>query len=530
MERTRRTRIIPMFVGLALVLIGLLAGILVMLIFFNNQPAPFQTPQVVERVELGHKTTAPRTAVPDSADPTLDVGLLALNGLFKEVAGRVTPAVVYIQVEVRGEDGNWFHNFDSRFRERAPRQSVGSGVIISDKGYIVTNNHVVDQADEILVTLTDKRQVSAQIVGLDPNTDLAVIKIDNEGDLPVMLLGNSDEVQVGEWVLAIGNPFRLTSTVTAGIISALGRQVNIISDSFGIEDFIQTDAAINPGNSGGALVNLHGELVGINTAIATESGSYEGYGFAVPVNLVERVVSDLIAFGEVQRGYLGVEIRDIDARRAKQLGLNGVNGVFLTNVWQGGAAYKAGLRNGDVVLTIEGHTIGAPNELQSVIARYRPGEKLGVMIWRDGLERLFEVELFGRDDPDYVSWFSELNRNNQPPPREELEAAPEMPSLDIYELAGWGIGLRALAGRDLLDFDVEEGAYIAYIEHGSPAARAGLPRDAVILQAGDRQIRSIEDALNLFEAGTDLEETLLIRVKRRDGLTAFFDIEVPPMR
>ncbi|MDX1548444.1 MAG: trypsin-like peptidase domain-containing protein, partial [Rhodothermales bacterium] len=292
MNAPRTARPSSLLIGIGLVLVGLFGGILLMLFVINSRAVPEVMPAVVERVELGRP--APARAAPErrSEPAGATVDLKALNQQFRGVAGEVRRSVVYIQVEGPGQGlpRDWFHNFEGegdRFLRELPRQSVGSGVIISPQGYVVTNHHVVDRAETILVTLADKRQFEARIVGVDPSTDLAVLRLESEDEpLPVITIGDSDRLEVGEWVLAIGNPFRLTSTVTAGIVSALGRQVNIIDDPLRIEDFIQTDAAINPGNSGGALVNLDGALVGISTAIATESGSYEGYGFAVPVNLV----------------------------------------------------------------------------------------------------------------------------------------------------------------------------------------------------------------------------------------------------
>ncbi|QXD15862.1 trypsin-like peptidase domain-containing protein [Rhodocaloribacter litoris] len=528
MEGSRRVRLPLLLAGIGLVLIGLLAGILVMLVVMNDRLPEPARPAVVERVELGSRSPGARYLPADSSAPVVAADARTLNRLFKEVARRVTPAVVYIQVEAR-EDGSerWFHNFDERFGRRSPRQSVGSGVIISPQGYVVTNNHVVSGADRITVTLSDKRQYEATIVGTDPNTDLAVLQIDpGSSELPVIALGNSDEVEVGEWVLAVGNPFRLTSTVTAGIISALGRQVNIIEDSFGIEDFIQTDAAINPGNSGGALVNLAGELVGISTAIATESGSYEGYGFAVPVNLVERVVSDLIAFGEVQRGYLGVEISPVDARRARALGMEHIQGVFLSRVWRGLAADRAGLRTGDVVLSIDGHEVNAPNELQSAVARRRPGDRLDIVVWRNGTRARFNVELLGRDDPVFENWVSELERQSVPP---ELAPAPPPGETqhEVTELAPWGLGVRELGARERYVFNVEDGLYLAYVTHGSVAAAAGLPRDVVLLDVDDRPVASVAEAREAFAQAAERGEPVLLRVLRRDGVTAFFELDVP---
>lgn len=267
------------------------------------------------------------------------------------------------------------------------QQASGSGVIISEDGYIVTNYHVVEQAEEIQVTLNDKRTYDAELIGTDPNTDLAVIQI-KEKNLPYVTWGNSDEVKIGEWVLAVGNPFNLTSTVTAGIVSAKARNINIISGNGSgpgaVESFIQTDAAVNPGNSGGALVNIAGQLVGINTAIASESGTYTGYSFAIPVNLVQKIVNDLVEFGMVQRGYLGVNIQDVDAEIADKYNLTAVSGVCINGIIDGGAADDAELRAGDVITGIDNAEVNNVAELQEQINRHRPGEKVTVKYIRDG--------------------------------------------------------------------------------------------------------------------------------------------------
>ncbi|MEX1055424.1 MAG: trypsin-like peptidase domain-containing protein, partial [Rhodothermales bacterium] len=421
----------------------------------------------------------------------------------------------------------WYHEFDGesrpRFFDNPLRQSVGSGVLISNEGYIVTNYHVVENAERIQVTLADKRLYDARIIGTDPSTDLAVLKVDDGSQLPVIRLGDSDGIEVGEWVLAIGNPFRLTSTVTAGIISATGRQVNIIEDSFRIEDFIQTDAAINPGNSGGALVNLSGELVGIATAIATESGSYEGYGFAVPVSLVERVVKDIIEHGEVRRGFLGVEIQDLDARLARRLGMDRISGVYVNDVRKRGAAHEAGLQSGDVIVSIDGRAVNASNELQSAIARRRPDEVVDVTVWRRGRLISFGVELLGRDSPAYQEWFSDLRRQEQDTP----EMAPPPEDENVFEIGEWGIGLRDLSHRELEAFEAEGGSYVAFVENGSLADEAGLPRDVAIVAIAGEEVSSTEDAIRLLEESARFEDSILLRVKRRDGISAFYEIEVP---
>jgi len=526
MKKPNRHRNTSILIGIGLVLIGLLGGILVMLFFVDRQAQQAVVPRVVERVELGRSQPLPTT--PDSGSTTLEIHML--NRLFKDVAGQVTKAVVYIEVEGSGDmPRDWFHQFDEeelggRFFREMPRQSVGSGVIISEQGYLVTNHHVVDGARRIEVTLSDKRQYQARLVGIDPSTDLAVLQIDlDEGeDLPALALGNSDAVQVGEWVLAVGNPFRLTSTVTAGIVSALGRQVNIIEDDFRIEDFIQTDAAINPGNSGGALVNLRGELIGISTAIATESGSYEGYGFAVPVNLMERVVQDLISYGEVQRGYLGVSIQSIDASAARRLGLDRIGGVYLDRVEGGSAAYRGGLRRGDVVLSVGGRRVNEPNELQSSIARHRPGDYVSVEVWRKGRTQTHQVILLGRDDPAMRNWIAGLDAERRP-----LEASPRRPNLEVFQLEGWGIGIREMTRREREGFDIEQGVYLSYIEAGTTADEAGLPRDVIIERIDDEPVTSVEEVVRQLGLAAESSETVLLRVKRRNSLAAFFEMKVP---
>lgn len=275
------------------------------------------------------------------------------------------------------------------------REGSGSGVIISTDGYIVTNNHVVDKSKEIEVTLNDKRTFKAKVIGADPNTDLALIKIEAE-NLPVILFGNSDSLKVGEWVLAVGNPFNLTSTVTAGIVSAKARDINIIESKMKIESFIQTDAAVNPGNSGGALVNTRGELVGINTAIASQTGSYAGYAFAIPVSIVQKVVSDMRQFGAVQRAVLGVSMGNIDEKLAKEKKLKTMEGAYVSDIVENSAAEKAGIKKEDVIIKINDVNIKSAAELQEQIGRYSPGDKISVTVLRDNKEITMNAELKNR--------------------------------------------------------------------------------------------------------------------------------------
>lgn len=276
--------------------------------------------------------------------------------------------------------------------------SGGSGVVLSEDGYIMTNYHVIEGANRIEVTFNNKREMEARIVGVDPTTDLALIKVRAKNLIPVTF-GDSDAVDVGQWVLAIGNPFNLTSTVTAGIVSAKARNINILGGGYAIESFIQTDAAVNPGNSGGALVNERGELVGINTAIMTEDGNFDGYSFAVPSNLVYKVMRDLKDFGKVKRALLGVNILDVDDDRARELGLTSVAGVFIQQVNPGSSAETAGLQPGDVIIRVNGIETTSVPELQEQVARFRPGDIITVDYIRNGKQfSVNQVELQGLAD------------------------------------------------------------------------------------------------------------------------------------
>jgi Do/DeqQ family serine protease len=292
----------------------------------------------------------------------------------------------------------------------------GSGVIVSADGYIVTNNHVIESASEIEVVLNDNSKYVAKVVGADPSTDIAVLKIEGK-NFQAVNFGNSDDLKIGEWVLAVGNPFNLTSTVTAGIVSAKARNINLLSERSGqdivpIESFIQTDAAVNPGNSGGALVNTKGELVGINTAIASQTGSYAGYSFAVPVNLVKKVMNDLIEFGIVQRGYLGVKISDVSQELMEKNKLKDLKGVYVAEVVDGGSADKAGIKNGDVILKIGTKEVNSVANLQEEIGKKRPGDKIEVLVrQKDGDEVIKELVLRNKEGETSLISKEEIKRN-----------------------------------------------------------------------------------------------------------------------
>lgn len=332
-----------------------------------------------------------------------DKGNMAPDGLpdFTVAADATVHAVVHVKTTY--ESRNNFNGLQwdpwgmfSAPQQLQPQQSSGSGVIVTDDGYIVTNNHVVDNAETVEVTLNDNRSFTAKVIGTDPSTDLALLKIDETG-LPFVRYGNSDDVKVGEWVLAVGNPFNLTSTVTAGIVSAKARNIGILREksNSAIESYIQTDAAVNPGNSGGALVNTKGELVGINSAIQSNTGSYTGYSFAIPVNIVKKVIDDLVEFGKVQRGYLGISINNIDSKLAQQKGLKDTRGVYVESVTEGGAAKDAGIREGDVIKKIGAADVNSTPALQEQVGRFRPGDKVNVTIDRNGEEKLLAITLRG---------------------------------------------------------------------------------------------------------------------------------------
>ncbi len=320
---------------------------------------------------------------------------------FTKAADMTVHAVVHVKTFYNSQAsynpfGNSPFDFWGRPRQSSPQEASGSGVIITDDGYIVTNNHVVENADKVEVTLNDNHTYPARVIGTDPSTDLALLKI-NEKNLPFIVYGNSDNIKVGEWVLAVGNPFNLNSTVTAGIISAKARNIGILPDQYKIESFLQTDAAVNPGNSGGALVNTLGELVGINSAIASTTGSYSGYSFAIPVNLVKKVMDDLVEYGSVQRGFIGVSIRDIDNKLMEDKGIQQSTGVYVAGLTEGGAAESAGIKEGDIILKVGDVNVNTTPQLQEQIGRFRPGDKVSVTIERDGKEKVLNVVLRNKD-------------------------------------------------------------------------------------------------------------------------------------
>lgn len=379
---------------------------------------------------------------------------------FVDASAHSTNSVVFIKnlSVINYRTGHWMDWF---FEPRtSQRISTGSGVILSEDGYIITNNHVIEDADEIEV-VHKKRSYKGHIVGSDPSTDLAVIKIDVE-NFPAIAVGNSSEVKVGEWVLAVGNPFNLTSTVTAGIVSAKGRNIHILKDKFPIESFIQTDAAINPGNSGGALVNRNGELIGINTAILSMTGSYAGYGFAVPVDIVKKVFNDIVQYGEVQKAFFGAEFEDIDNEVAKELNINDLNGVIITHVQKGWAADKVDLKKGDVVVAVNGEPLNDKAQLEEMIGYKYPGDLIQLTLKRGEKSVDKTLEFTNREGTTEV-----LKRSIYK--SQSLQASFETISKAERDLIGVKSGIRVVeVGNGFFrKLDIPEGFIITEINHSN---------------------------------------------------------------
>ena len=385
---------------------------------------------------------------------------------FTSAAKVVTPAVVNIRATTNDDFDLW----------GGYGGSTGSGVIISPDGYIVTNNHVVENSDNLEITFFDKRKMTAKVIGTDPSTDLALVKVEDERNFPFLQMGNSDSLLVGEWVLAIGNPFNLESTVTAGIISAKGRNIDILDDDYSIESFIQTDAAVNPGNSGGALVNTNGELVGINTAIMTRSGKYEGYSFAIPVNLAQKIIRDLKDFGVVQRGFLGIFPENITEEMVEELGLTSLDGAYISRVNQNSAAEDAGLQPQDIIIAVNNKKISSVPELQELVARFRPGNTISIRYIRDGKKRTAEVTL--------------KNKSN---------TTSLIGARDDDLLLNLGFELRELSDREKRKLKLKTGVYVVSILRGSSIEKTQMDPGYIITKVNDKRVSSVDEVITEFK-------------------------------
>ncbi len=394
-------------------------------------------------------------------------------------------------------------------------EGAGSGVIISEDGYILTNNHVVEDAkdDGIKVIMHDRKEFKAKLIGRDPLTDIAVLKIE-AANLPAAHFGNSDEVQIGEWVIAVGNPLGLRSTVTTGIISAIGRgQLNLNKDRYAVEDFIQTDAAINPGNSGGGLFDLEGSLVGINTAIASQTGYYSGYGFAIPVNLAKSVALDLIEDGKIDRGYIGVSIRSVDEITAKSYKLSDISGVVVEDVLKGSPAEKAGVERADVILDIDGVAVNTSNELQSRVTMHRVGDVIKLKIWRDGKTIYKNVTLQPRDGEKVASAKAGESSGNE-----------DIDSNKPITFKTLGFTVAPLTEKQKNDNDIESGVSISKVDQYSAAIERGLAPNGIILKADKTPVTNPAQFKKLIEAKRG--DVIRLQVKYKDGTRLVF-LEIP---
>ncbi|PWA05814.1 trypsin-like peptidase domain-containing protein [Flavobacterium psychrotolerans] len=423
---------------------------------------------------------------------------------FKLAAKIATPGVVHIKCTFkpqmyRDENGNDFYNipdplrdffkdepFFKQFKFQIPKSQQyesepiigsGSGVILTPDGYIVTNNHMVKDSEKINVTLYDGRSYTAKIIGTDPQTDLALLKID-EKNLSFIMFGNSDNIEVGEWVVAVGNPFNLASTVTAGIVSAKARNINILSDHDAIESFIQTDAAVNPGNSGGALVTLEGKLIGINTAIATPTGVYAGYAFAIPVDIVKKVTNDLMNFGSVHRGVLGIGIRDMNSEIAKEIKIDRANGVYVDSVATNGAAKEAGIKAKDVIISIDNVETSTSSKLQEIIMRKRPGDKVKITLIRNGNEKKELTAILKK--------------------QEETAKIIKTKSTDL--LKDLGVELVVINNEDQKKYKIKNGLKITKLYDGKLRQLTKVREGFIIMAVNNRAVTTIKSFVEAVEA------------------------------
>ncbi|MFI5308685.1 MAG: trypsin-like peptidase domain-containing protein [Polyangiales bacterium] len=456
--------------------------------------------------------TAPAPSAP-AAKPA-PVAATDFRRQFVEVAKTVRPTVVAItsvstvEVGTSRFEGSPFEFFfhGAPHPEKQKRQGVGTGVIVDPRGYILTNNHVVADADEIKVALKDDRELEAQVVGTDPKTDVAIIKVKLDGlkgePLQAAALGDSDKLEVGEWVMAVGSPFGLTQTVSAGIVSAVGRGHVGIAD---YEDFIQTDAAINPGNSGGPLVNMNGQVVGINTAIASRTGGNNGVGFAIPINMARSVMHQLIDHGQVVRGYLGVYIGDVNEELAKSFGYQGKGGVLVQDVSADGPGAKAGLKAGDIILERDGKPASDVTSFRNGIAQSAPGTSLALVVFRDGKRMSLSAK---------------------------LEALPGeatgKPGKHAPKAGGRGLGVSDITPelKQRLQLELDRGAVVVQVRPDSSADQAGLKPGDVIAQVGADEVKNAKDAERMI-GHSDAGKALRLRVIR-EGHGVF--VILPPVR
>lgn len=419
---------------------------------------------------------------------------------FTDAAEIAVDAVVHVKTKAfREGSGNPLYDFFFGYRDNSDEPRVvgyGSGVILTSDGYIVTNNHVIEGSQEVEVVLNDKRAFDATIVGTDPTTDLAVLKIKSNA-LPFLEYGNSDALRLGEWVLAVGNPYNLTSTVTAGIVSAKARNINILRAELALESFIQTDAAVNPGNSGGALVNTRGELVGVNAAIASRTGAFSGYSFAIPVSIVQKVTTDIIEYGAVQRAILGVTITELDAGQAQKYNIDIIEGVLVTGLRPEGAAIGAGIKVGDAIVAINGVKVNSPSELQEQVSRYRPNDKISVTLNRRNRKIQLDVVL----------------RNTQ--------GGTGIVEKQV-KISALGASFDAISSGDKAKLGIRNGVKVTDV-HGGKFRSAGIREGFIVTQINNRTVNSVEDIQNIMQAS---DGGVYIEGIYPDGLIAYYAIRL----
>ena len=438
--------------------------------------------ETVSQVEQAQQVRVQRTAyVPTENAPD-----------FVNAAENSVDAVVHIMTKVVKQSNTYDDFFGALLGQLYgyPGQTrnntmvaYGSGVVLTPDGYIVTNNHVVEGADEVEVTFNNKVKKTAVIIGTDPTTDLALIKVEAT-DLPFLTFGDSDNVRIGEWVLAVGNPFNLTSTVTAGIVSAKARNLSILGEGTSVESFIQTDAAVNPGNSGGALVNTKGELVGINAAIASHTGSYEGYSFAIPSNIVRKVVDDLLLYGETQRGYLGIYPAELTQELAEKEGLENIEGVYVAEVTEGGAAKMAGIQKGDVLTAINGKKVNTVSQMMESIRQFRPGDKVNVEVNRNGHHHRYDLTL--------------LN---------EAGNVNVVKKGDAFYNSEFGLMLQPISQNEMSRLNIKNGLKIVEIRQGR-FMNSGVPVDFVITKVNGYAVNGKSDLENALKNSRSRRTTI----------------------
>jgi serine protease Do len=484
--------------------LGLLGGMLPLgaFLMLNGNPTMNLSDKVLDGNEMNY---AIRSSLSEQNGLSSDFVYASENSINSVV--HVTTKVVKTNFQ-RDLFSEFFYGPGAGGREfKQYGSGSGSGVIVSSEGYIVTNNHVIEDASEIEVILNDNSKYSAKLIATDPSTDLAVLKIERPASITFtpIRIGNSDDLKVGEWVLAVGNPFNLTSTVTAGIVSAKARNINLLTDRSNqnivpIESFIQTDAAVNPGNSGGALVNTKGELVGINTAIASHTGSYSGYSFAIPVNLVQKVIADLIDFGIVQRGFLGVKIADITQELKEKNKLSNTKGVFVAESIVGGSADKANIKSGDVILKIGTKEVNSVASLQEEVGKRRPGDKLSITIRnKNGEEEVKELVLRNSDgDTKLVS------------------------KTEVFKNMALGATFSDLTEKEKKELSLKNGVKIKTLNAGKLKSE-GLVEGMIILKINNEPVQSVEQLTNKLNQGSSV---LWLEIMTESGQKLYKGFEI----